>query len=311
MTRVHFAQISDIHLSTRGDMHDMMTGHSADFLANIVADLNQRTALDFVLISGDLFNEATLAEFDLFQDIITALQKPYYIIPGNHDRKEANSSEGLTHLEFARQFNPQLQARLAAAEPQPGYWSIGLQPGIQLIGLDSIKDDDWGGVIGPGQLAWLKGELDLHPDKLEILAIHHPLHELSPLDRQPGWSRFVCDNGREMLALLDHKPQVKLVLTGHHHLAKADVIGHRLHLACPAVVGYPCAYRTLRLNQQPTGQWQVEWQTHPVTIEATVTKARRRMTQAWLGVGFEQAFVEAYVGAAAGDVRDRVGQMMV
>ena len=111
MTRVHFAQISDIHLSTRGDMHDMMTGHSADFLANIVADLNQRTALDFVLISGDLFNEATLAEFELFQDIITALQKPYYIIPGNHDRKEANSSEGLTHLEFARQFNPQLQAR--------------------------------------------------------------------------------------------------------------------------------------------------------------------------------------------------------
>jgi 3',5'-cyclic AMP phosphodiesterase CpdA len=191
MTDLHFAQISDIHISSQGDHHDMLSGQSAAFLARILAKLNRLEDLDFVLFTGDLFDTADRPEFERFQAISQALEKPYFVIPGNHDRQPAGSAEGLTRRQFAAHFNPQLAARPAAEEAQVGYWSITLNPRIQLIGLDSIIDDDWGGRIDAIQLDWLKSELAHHTDKLVIIAVHHPLHPLAPIDANPRWRNFV------------------------------------------------------------------------------------------------------------------------
>jgi hypothetical protein len=38
-TNLHFAQISDIHISSLGDHHDMLSGRSADFLTDIFTEL--------------------------------------------------------------------------------------------------------------------------------------------------------------------------------------------------------------------------------------------------------------------------------
>ncbi len=311
MVDLYFAQLSDIHLSTQGDMFDMLSGHAADFLRGVVAELNRQPDLDFVLITGDLLNDAAEAELTLFEQAIGSLQIPAYIIPGNHDRRESDRTEGLTHCQFAHFFNPQIEARLAARDDQLGYWSIPLKPEVQLIGLDSVKDDDWGGRIGPVQMAWLKGELEAHADKLVILACHHPLHELAPIDRQPDWSNFVCDNGPKLLSLFGDYPQLKLVLTGHHHLTRADLMGSRLHLACPALAAYPCAYRTVRLSRLANRQWRIDWQTHPAATGDTVAEARRRMEQAWQEAGFAPEFVAAYAGIAAGSDWDRAGQIIL
>jgi 3',5'-cyclic AMP phosphodiesterase CpdA len=243
----------------------------------------------------------------VFEQAIQTLAKPYYIIPGNHDRRNPNAAEGLTRREFAQRYNPQFQARPAAPEAQAGYWSVAVTPEVQLIGLDSIRDADWGGIIDSIQLEWLENELLTHADKLIILAVHHPFHPLAPIDKHPDWRYFVCDNGPDMLALLDQHPQVKLVLTGHHHQTKADFLGRRLHLACPAVAVYPCAYRTLRLTRLDAGAWQCEWQTYPATDKATVAEARQKMVQAAREVGFAADFVEAHAQLAYGSEQDRNG----
>lgn len=308
MTTLHFAQISDVHISTLGDQYEMLSGRAADFLAGVVTTLNQLADLDFVLFSGDLFVDATQQEFERFRQVVQALEKPYYVIPGNHDRRSLESRQGLTRREFARYFNPQLEARPTAPEAQAGYWSLAVSPEVQLIGLDSIRDKDWGGVIDATQIEWLKTELEAHTDKLVILAVHHPFHALAPIDSRPVWSNFVCDNGPEMLALLDQYPQVKVVLTAHHHLTRVDTFGRRLHLACPAVSIYPCAYRTLRLSRQGDHTWQIEWQTHPVTDAATVAEARERMVSQWRSLDCEPDFVEAHVQLAWGRPADRQGK---
>lgn len=308
MTRLHFAQISDVHISSAGDHHDMLSGRSAGFLADIIAELNQIEELDFVLFTGDLFDYAAQSEFDQFQQVIQALTKKYYVIPGNHDRRSPQSPTGLTRPQLAQHFNPQVEARPTDPEAQMGYWSITVHPQIQLIGLDSIKDADWGGVIDSRQMRWLEDELSRHIDKLIILAVHHPLHQLAPIDELPDWHRFVCENGAEVLALLDKFPQAKVVLTGHHHLAKVDQIGQRLHLACPALCIYPCAYRRLRFSRPSDEPWQFEWQTYPATDEATIAEARQGMIDTWQNVGFEPDFVETHAQIAPGDVWDRQGQ---
>lgn len=311
MTTLHFAQISDIHISSLGDHHDMLSGRSAGFLADILTDLNRIGDLDFVLITGDLLDTADQFEFDLFQQVIQSLEKPYYVIPGNHDRRPPDRSEGLTRHQFARHFNPQVEARPTAPEAQVGYWSIAVSPQVQIIGMDSIKDDDWSGIVDASQMEWLASELDKFTDKLVIIAIHHPLHQLSPIDTIPPWDKFVCDNGPELLALLDNHPQVKMVLTGHHHLSKVDRLGARLHLACPSIAIYPCAYRTFRLAQQADNTWQVDWQTHNATDEATIAEACETTSRVWQEVGFDHDFVQAHLPISLGSDYDRNGTALL
>lgn len=308
MTSLHFAQISDIHISSLGNHHELLSAHAPDFLAGIIAALNRLADLDFVLITGDLFDTADSFEFNRFQAVIENLDKPYHIIPGNHDRRPPGQTEGLTRRDFARQFNPQFSQRPAAPQAQAGYWSISVDPQVQIIGLDSIKNEDWGGVVDDEQLIWLEQELDTHLDKFIIVAVHHPLHPLAPVDDHPDYTNFVCDNGRELLGLLDAYSPVKLVLTGHHHLTKVDKLGDRLHVAAPSVSIYPLAYRTFRLSQQLDGQWQVEWQTHSAAGPAMIDRARIAMIDTWHNyAGFELDFVEWHVDLALGKEKDRQG----
>lgn len=307
---LHFAQISDIHISDLGNHHDLLSGQSASFLSRIVAELNRIEDLDFVLISGDLFDTASQTEFEQFQAAIHPLQKPFFVIPGNHDRRNAEATEGLTRHDFARHFNPQIEQRSTRPESQVGYWSVEVHSEVQLIGLDSIVDDDWNGRLDAEQVAWLESELRQHAEKLILVAIHHPLHKLAPIDDHPQYRKFVCDNGPELLALLDQHPSVKLVLTGHHHQSKADRLGERLHLACPAVGLYPCAYRTLRLAPQPANGWQITWQTQPATDPETTAEARRCMAEAWGEVGFAPDFVELHIQLAFGTAHDRSGSIL-
>lgn len=312
MTSLHFAQISDIHISAQGDHHDILSGQSAGFLRRIVTELNHMETLDFVLISGDLFDMAVQSELEQFQAAIATLKKPYYVIPGNHDRREPGSEVGLTRHEFAQIFNPQVDARPTDPRLQTGYWSLAVAEGVQLLGLDSIVDEDWNGLVDATQMAWLENELKKHVAKFVIVAIHHPLHKLAPIDDIPRWHKFVCDNGPELLAVFDQHPQVKMVLTGHHHLSKAERLGERLHLASPAVGLYPCAYRTLHLTQQAEGRWQVKWHTHPATDAATIALAREKMRSTWLEVvGMPVDFVDMHVVLAAGGEMDRAGQIIL
>ncbi|MCB0155116.1 MAG: metallophosphoesterase [Anaerolineae bacterium] len=308
---LHFAQISDIHISDLGDHHDLLSGRSASFLSQIVIELNQIEDLDFVLISGDLFDTASLAEFERFQVAIRPLQKPFFVIPGNHDRRDAGATEGLTRHDFARHFNPQIEQRSTRPESQVGYWSVEVHPEVQLIGLDSIVDDDWNGRLDAEQVAWLESELKEQAEKIIMVAIHHPLHKLAPIDDHPQYRKFVCDNGPDLLALLDRHPSVKLVLTGHHHQSKADWLSKRLHLACPAVGLYPCAYRTLRLIRQSTDAWQITWQTHAATDPETMGESRRRMAKAWVEAGFAPDFVELHIQLALGTAHDRSDSLLI
>ncbi|RME72625.1 MAG: hypothetical protein D6784_13155 [Chloroflexi bacterium] len=312
MAQIRFAQISDIHISHRGDLHDMLSGRSAGFLARVIDELNRMADLDFVLFTGDLMVEGAHSELEQFLQAVQTLQKPYYVIPGNHDRREPDDPHGLTRRQFAERFNPQLDSRPPDEYGQVGYWSQEVKPGVQLIGLDSNLDDDWGGIISPAQMAWLEAELSTHAGRLVILAVHHPLHRLSPIDDLPGWNRFVCQNGSDVLALLDRHPQVKLVLHGHHHLTRTDRLNGRVHLACPALAIFPCAYRLVQVDPQTGGTYRIAWQTCPAADEATTAEARRRMFDRWAaGTDLPLTLIEQMVEQAAGRAEDRHGQMVV
>ncbi|MBV8253571.1 MAG: PQQ-binding-like beta-propeller repeat protein [Chitinophaga sp.] len=77
-----FAEVSDTHVGGDNALED---------LQRTVADINQQPDLAFVIISGDITEFGSDAELQLAKSILDKLNKPWYIIPGNHDTKWSES----------------------------------------------------------------------------------------------------------------------------------------------------------------------------------------------------------------------------
>ena len=75
---VRFIHISDTHISTTSKTTE-------EDLERIVEDINKRNDVSFVIITGDITEMGTDEELKLAKIILDKLNKPWYIIPGNHD----------------------------------------------------------------------------------------------------------------------------------------------------------------------------------------------------------------------------------
>ena len=80
-----FAHVSDTHIGSN---------NSEDDLRRTVQNINADSSLKFVIISGDITDFGSDSEFIIAKRILDSLNKPWHIIPGNHD---ANWSESGTN----------------------------------------------------------------------------------------------------------------------------------------------------------------------------------------------------------------------
>lgn len=71
-----YAFVTDTHVGSSTGEED---------LRRTIADINELTDIDFILLTGDITEMGTNNELKLAKEIISKLKKPYYIIPGNHD----------------------------------------------------------------------------------------------------------------------------------------------------------------------------------------------------------------------------------
>ena len=77
-----FALVTDTHVGGA-------TG--ADDLRRTVTDLNGLVDVDFVILSGDVTEFGSDEELLLAKQILDSLEKPLYIVPGNHDSNWSES----------------------------------------------------------------------------------------------------------------------------------------------------------------------------------------------------------------------------
>lgn len=71
-----FVQITDLHIGGS-------TG--AEDLRRTVKELNENDSIQFVVATGDITEFGSAQELTLAKQILDSLQKPWYIVPGNHD----------------------------------------------------------------------------------------------------------------------------------------------------------------------------------------------------------------------------------
>lgn len=174
-----FAFVTDTHIGSHT---------AAEDLRRTVRDINENGTLQFVVLTGDITDFGADEELTLARQILDSLNKPWFIIPGNHD---ANWSESGSNT-FRRVFGSETFSFIKG-----GYLFAATSSGPNMR-------------MGPGQIprenvVWLDSVLNHMPDpKMPVIYLNHYPQDSS----QNNWY--------EALDLLK-KRNVQLILCGHGH----------------------------------------------------------------------------------------------
>lgn len=302
---VHFAHITDVHISDRDQSWSTVVTLAPDLLRASLDHLNQIDDLDFVFLTGDMLDTGTRTEAESFVKILSTLKKPWHFIPGNHDGfVDPSYPDALKPEEAVMLIDPRMgQERIPAA--QRSYWSRSVKPGVHLIGLDSRLAEDWAGMIDATQLVWLADQLEQHRDDLVIVGVHHPIYPLGPHNVRGRFPKFICSNGPEIEALLDRYPNVKMTVSGHHHANHISYAsqGHRVRLCSTALSGYQCIYRTVRVSETEKG-WHMQVTSHEIGGPETVQIAYQIAMKDKMAQEYDETDPTSWVRFCAGRPED-------
>lgn len=195
------AQITDPHIKAGGKLAYGKVDTVAYLKAAIDHINNVRPAVDAVLVTGDLTDMGTPAEFETLRPLLDALTMPWYPIPGNHDARE-NFRAAFEDLPAIKSCGSFIQY---VVEDFP----------LRLIGLDTVVNEQPHGFLCAERLDWLEKTLLEDPDKPTLLFLHHPPFKtgITHMDVQN------LTNGEDLFALLKNHLQVKHIACGHVHRA--------------------------------------------------------------------------------------------
>lgn len=210
------AQITDTHVVEAGTRAYMDQVDTNAMMAKAVDRLNALDPRpDLVVVTGDLTDHGTAAEYAELKAQLARLELPFYLVIGNHDDRQTLLAE----LDYAH---------LASARPFVQY-TVDHLP-VRLIVLDSTSDEHHRGDYCQERLDWLAARLAEDVGKPTIVALHHPPFDtgIATMDALgPGWA-----DG--LVAAIAGRPNVVRVLCGHVHRSIQTLVGGRLASICPS-----------------------------------------------------------------------------
>jgi outer membrane protein assembly factor BamB/predicted phosphodiesterase len=173
-----FAHVSDTHIGSDNSVED---------LQRTVKDINANTELEFVLVSGDITEFGADTELQTAKGILDGLNKPWYVIPGNHDMNWSESGGNSFKTVF-------------------GYETFAFkQHGILFLGTNCGPNMR----MSPGQvprenLVWLDSVLKATPKETPIIFVNHYPQDSS------------LNNWFEIINRLKTH-NIQLIICGHGH----------------------------------------------------------------------------------------------
>jgi 3',5'-cyclic AMP phosphodiesterase CpdA len=197
--------------------------HRPEILDALVADM-RASAVDHIVVTGDITNFALPDEFRRAADWLRALAPPgqLSVVPGNHDALVPVPHAGGLHA--WREWMPDAA----------GWPSLRRFGAVTLIGLDSALPTApllARGALGHAQLARLERVLaeEGGAGQLRVVALHHP-----PAEGAVSRRKALAD--RAALRDVLQRAGAELVLHGHARDARLDTVaGPRAPIACLCV----------------------------------------------------------------------------
>lgn len=237
--RFLIAQISDTHV--RADDG----GAAAKAMARAIAQAADY-AVDLILLTGDLVNDARADEYAALAAALTDLPAPMFLMPGNHDDR------GQIRAHFPH-------AGYLPAEGPLSYTIEGYP--LRIVMLDQTVPGAVHGEITAADADWLDQTLAAAPDQPTIVALHHPpfaTHDLL-------FDKIGLHNGAAFSAVIGRHRQVLRVICGHHH---RFAVGQAAHAPVVIAPSTSWAYGLALHDGQPIApktQEQPGWVLHAWT----------------------------------------------
>lgn len=179
-----FALVADTHINSNSSAN-------SEGLLTIIRDINSRDSIDFVILAGDITEFGSDREIELARELLDSLEKPWYILSGNHDSKWSESGCN-TFLETF------------------GYEQFYfVHNHIAYIGTNSGPNMRMAPALVPREsLVWLDSVLRTIPARMPVVYVnHYPLTE-------------DMSNYRKVIELLSTR-NIQLALCGHYHTNEA------------------------------------------------------------------------------------------
>jgi 3',5'-cyclic AMP phosphodiesterase CpdA len=170
---------------------------------------------DLVVISGDIADSALPEEYEHARTLLGALQIPFAVIPGNHDRRTP----------------------MRKIFPDPSYGpgdralnSMRSVRNVDIVLLDSTVLGAPHGELDAATLSWLEVTLSASPTRPALLFLHHP-----PFNTGIMYTDAIrLRNADSLAAVLRRHPRVLLLAAGHVHRAAQSTFAGIAASICPA-----------------------------------------------------------------------------
>ncbi|MDH4163527.1 MAG: metallophosphoesterase [Nitrospirota bacterium] len=242
-----FAHITDLHLDVKGVSNWQHREKSVPLFIDTLRQLGRLPQLKFVIFGGDQIHAGPHDRESLyvFNEWSKQLAVPYYILLGNMEVSPVAGVSTLTTEDYLSAW------RGRGVAPGRTSWTADPVSTVRVIGFDVTVEGRPYGEAGPERLAWLRKQLRAaKKKKLVILATHQLLLPTTPRDTMPEWSLWMVRNHAVVRELLEQHPNVRLVVSGHHHATKVDTVNGVTYAADPSTVTYPCAFRLFSVTPQ-------------------------------------------------------------
>ncbi|MGR3617129.1 MAG: phosphodiesterase [Paracoccaceae bacterium] len=194
------AQISDTHIASRTEK-TCGVAPMADNLRRCVQSINAlHTKPDLVLHSGDVTHSGTSEETCEALRILSDLEAPLFVVPGNHDDRAV----------LAGVFGP---GKCPTTEESFVDYVVEEFP-IRIIALDSLHLGHPGGQLGEARLDWLHERLSEDIHRPTIVFTHHPPLRLGvPETDEDGF-----EGAERFGKIVSQYANIERLLCGHIHL---------------------------------------------------------------------------------------------
>ena len=203
---VTFIHLTDLHVGNPAVPDDHLFSDTTTTLSRILAEVKTLVPQPkFIVASGDLTNRGDEGSYENLRSLIAAsgLDMPVLFALGNHDRRDG--------------FYPAMLGRTDNIDAP--YDHAQVIDGIHVIVLDSSVPSKIGGSFEPGQLDWLKTELEAHADLPKLLVMHHA----PALDANPDmeWESLSIADTEALRQAVEGKNVIG-ILSGHIHFDRVS-----------------------------------------------------------------------------------------
>ena len=205
------AHFSDPHIRP----HDTLQNGTVDINAMFPPLLQQLNAMtprpDVVLMTGDLVNSGSAAEYAVAVELLRGLDLPLLLLPGNHDERE------------------RLRACFPGS-PAAGPLHFVVEGPVRIVGVDVTVPGHDHGDFDPAAEAWLEAALAAGAGRPTMVAMHQPpfVTHIAFMDQS------LCRRGERLAALLARHPEVVRLVCGHVHRGMVTTFGGTVLCTAPS-----------------------------------------------------------------------------